>query len=94
MDSNNWTDYLSGVETKWEVFNFDNEPQESYYYKELKTNPGFTDADFGPQNRAYGLSDERPQAYTPLPRTMTRGVRAIISRSVRRKERKSSRRAE
>ena len=50
-----WTDYLRGVEIKSEVFNFKDDLQEAYYYKDVNTNPGFTEADFDPRNKAYHL---------------------------------------
>jgi hypothetical protein len=50
-----WTDYLKGIEIKSEVFNFKDELQESYYYKEVNTAPGFTAEDFDPKNKAYHL---------------------------------------
>lgn len=50
-----WTDYLRGVEIKSEVFNFQDELQEAYYYKDVNLAPGFTDADFDPKNKEYHL---------------------------------------
>jgi uncharacterized protein (DUF2267 family) len=50
-----WTDYLRGIEVKSEVFNFKDELQEAYYYKDVNGSPGFTDADFDPRNKAYKL---------------------------------------
>ena len=50
-----YTDYLRGIEIRSEVFNFSDELEESYYYKDVDTKPAFTDADFDPKNRKYHL---------------------------------------
>ena len=50
-----WTDYLRGVEIRSDIYNFDNELYESYYYKDVNTTPGFTDEDFDPKNKKYRL---------------------------------------
>ena len=50
-----YSDYLRGFEVKCEMFDFSDQLFESFYYKDLNLNPGLTDADFDPKNRAYKL---------------------------------------
>ncbi len=50
-----YSDYLRGFEVKCEMFDFADQLLESFYYKELNLNPGLSDADFDPRNRAYKL---------------------------------------
>jgi hypothetical protein len=49
------TDYLRGIEVRSEVFNFKDELEESYYYKDVNVAPGLTDVDFDPRNKKYHL---------------------------------------
>jgi len=50
-----YTDFVRGLEIRSEVFNFDDELDESYYYKDITTSPALTDADFDPKNKKYHL---------------------------------------
>ena len=50
-----YTDYVEAVDVKAEVYDFDDQLKEAFHYRELQRNPGFTDADFDPKNRAYKL---------------------------------------
>lgn len=50
-----YTDYLRALEIKCEVFNFDDELDEAYYYRSLNTRPGFSDKDFDTKNSQYKL---------------------------------------
>lgn len=50
-----YTDFARGFEVKCEIFNFDNQLDESYYYKDLDLSPGLKDLDFDPKNRKYRL---------------------------------------
>jgi outer membrane lipoprotein-sorting protein len=38
-----------------EIFDWQNELVERYGYRDLRLNPGLTDADFDPKNPAYGF---------------------------------------
>jgi Protein of unknown function (DUF1571) len=50
-----YIDYMRSLEIKAEVYNWDNEIAEIYYYDQIKINPGLTDRDFDPENSDYGL---------------------------------------
>lgn len=50
-----WTDFVRGIEVKSEVYNFQDELQEAYDYKDVNDAPGFSDLDFDPHNKAYKL---------------------------------------
>lgn len=50
-----YTDYVRGMEVKSEIFNFDNDLQETYYYKDLNTAARLTERDFDPANPSYKL---------------------------------------
>jgi len=50
-----YTDYLRALEIKCEVFNFDDDLDEAYYYRNLNLKPGLSDVDFDPKNRQYKL---------------------------------------
>jgi hypothetical protein len=50
-----YLDFLRSLEIKAEVYNWDDELQESYYYTEIKLNSGLTDKDFDPANPEYKL---------------------------------------
>jgi len=50
-----YIDYLRSLEIQAEVFNWDNELQESYLYTQIKLNAGLTDRDFDPSNPDYDL---------------------------------------
>lgn len=50
-----YTDYLRALEIKCEVFNFDDELDEAYYYRALDTKPGLADKDFDTRNKEYKL---------------------------------------
>ncbi len=50
-----YSDYLTAVDVKAEVFDFDDKLQEEMHYRELNADPRFTDADFDPKNKSYRL---------------------------------------
>jgi len=50
-----YMDYQRALEPKAEVFNWDNELQESFIYTKIKLNAGLTDKDFDPNNPEYRL---------------------------------------
>jgi len=50
-----YSDFKRGFEVKCEMFDFDDQLFESFYYKDLDMNPGLGDEDFDPKNRAYRL---------------------------------------
>jgi hypothetical protein len=50
-----YIDYLRSIEIKAEVFNWDDQLYESYYYTQIKLNPPLTDKDFDPDNPDYNL---------------------------------------
>ncbi len=50
-----YTDYLRALEIKCEIFNFDNELDEAYHYREIDTRPALSDKDFDPRNGQYKL---------------------------------------
>jgi len=49
------TDFARSIELRPDIFNFDNELQESFYYRDLVENPPLTDMDFNSTNPAYRL---------------------------------------
>jgi hypothetical protein len=50
-----FTDYVRSLELRSEVYNFDDELQESFYYKDVVVNPPLTDRDFDTSNPSYRL---------------------------------------
>ena len=50
-----YIDFLRSLEIKAEIYNWDDELQESYIYTQIKLNPGLTDRDFDPANPDYKL---------------------------------------
>ena len=48
-------DYRNALPVKSEIYNFDNEVKESFYYTQIKVNPGLNDYDFDPANSDYRL---------------------------------------
>lgn len=55
MRINHYIDYLRALEIKVEVYNWENQLYESYYYDEIRLNAKFSDDDFNPDNPAYDL---------------------------------------
>jgi hypothetical protein len=50
-----YIDFIRSLEIKAEVYNWDDQLQESYLYTQIQINPGLTDQDFDPANPAYSL---------------------------------------
>jgi hypothetical protein len=50
-----WFDYANALPIKSEIYNFDNQLQESFHYTLIKVNPGLTENDFNPDNPDYNL---------------------------------------
>ena len=50
-----YSDFKRGFEVKCEMFDFNDQLFETFYYKDLNMNPGLCDLDFDPKNRAYRL---------------------------------------
>lgn len=50
-----YIDFLLDLDVKAEVYGFDNQLKESFYYTEIKINPGLGDSDFDPKNPDYRL---------------------------------------
>lgn len=50
-----YIDYIRSLEIQAEVFNWNDELQESYLYTQIKLNAGLTDRDFDPANPDYDL---------------------------------------
>ena len=50
-----WFDFRNALPIKTEIFNFDNQLQESFHYTQIKVNPSLTDNDFNPDNSDYDL---------------------------------------
>jgi hypothetical protein len=50
-----YIDYIRSLEIKVEVYIWDDSFYESYYYTQIKLNPGLTDRDFDPENPDYNL---------------------------------------
>ena len=48
-------DYANSIEPRVDVYNWDNQLQESFTYTKLKLNPGLTEKDFTPSNPEYRL---------------------------------------
>ncbi|MFH2007091.1 MAG: DUF1571 domain-containing protein [bacterium] len=50
-----YTDYVNAIDVKAEVYDFEDRLKETFHYRELTVDPGLTDHDFDPKNRAYRL---------------------------------------
>ena len=50
-----YLDFMRSFPIGAEVYDFDNQLRESYFYTEIKLNPGLTDRDFDPKNPEYRL---------------------------------------
>lgn len=50
-----YIDYIRSLEIKAEIYNWNDQLQESYLYTQIELNPGLGDADFDPANPAYDL---------------------------------------
>ncbi|MBW2524375.1 MAG: DUF1571 domain-containing protein [Deltaproteobacteria bacterium] len=50
-----YTDFVRALEIKAEVYGFDDQVDEAFYYRDVDTSPSLTDADFDPKNKAYRL---------------------------------------
>lgn len=50
-----YIDYLRSLEIKAEMYTWDDQFYESYYYTRIKVNSGLTDRDFDPENPDYDL---------------------------------------
>ncbi len=50
-----YIDFIRSLEIKAEMFNWKDQLYESYYYTQIKINPGLTDRDFDPENPDYRL---------------------------------------
>jgi len=50
-----YMDYADGVEIKTDIYNWDDQLQESFFYSQIKINVGLTDKDFDPENPEYNL---------------------------------------
>jgi hypothetical protein len=50
-----YTDFARSIELRSDIYNFDNDLQESFYYRDLVENPSLTDKDFDTTHPAYRL---------------------------------------